>query len=143
MRDRWDELVGHLGMLLRMLGLWRDMKFQSFAHYCAERLGMATRTVQQRVALERRLYALPALRQAMRERRVSYEKARVVADCADDRSVEEWIRRAEATTCIALKRETETEREAQMCARGGARPARAPAGRGAARRCDPGRAGVV
>ncbi len=117
MRAGWDELVGHLAMLLRLLGLWRDMQFESFSHYCAERLGMATRTVEQRAALERRLYALPALRQAMREGRVSYEKARVIAEHADDTSVEEWIRRAEGTTCIALRREADTHREAQMCAR--------------------------
>jgi hypothetical protein len=39
MRDGWDELVGHLGLLASMLGLWRTMGFASFAHYCAERLG--------------------------------------------------------------------------------------------------------
>ncbi len=38
MRDGWDELVGHLGLLVSMLGLWRTMGFASFAHYCAERL---------------------------------------------------------------------------------------------------------
>ena len=53
----------------------------------------------------------------MRERRVSYEKARVIAEHADDTTVEDWIRRAEGTTCIALRREAETLREAQMCAR--------------------------
>jgi hypothetical protein len=118
MRDRWDELVGHLGLLVSMLALWKDMKFQSFAHYCQERLGMGARTVQQRVGLERRLHDLPALREAMRAGRVSYEKARVIAEHANDRTVDEWLRRAEGTTCIALRRESETEREAQMCARG-------------------------
>ncbi|WP_242334368.1 MULTISPECIES: HNH endonuclease [Anaeromyxobacter] len=117
MRDRWDALVGHLGLLLRTLRLWRDMGFASFGHYCEERLGMATRTVQQRVQLERRLYALPALEQAMRDGRVSYEQARLVAEVADDLTTEDWIRRAEGTTCIALRREIEAEQEAQMCAR--------------------------
>ena len=54
LRDRWDEVMGHLAMLLQMLGLWRDMKFATFDQYCAERLGMATRTVQQRAWLARR-----------------------------------------------------------------------------------------
>ncbi len=54
MRDGWDELVGHLGLLVSMLGLWRTMGFASFAHYCAERLGVAARTVEQRVWLDRR-----------------------------------------------------------------------------------------
>src|SRR6266568_5899063 len=46
-RAGWDGLVGHLAMLLRMIGVWRDMKFGSFAHYCEERLGMSERNVGQ------------------------------------------------------------------------------------------------
>ncbi len=111
----WDitKLLGHLAMLLRMLGLWRELGFASFAHYCAERLGMAARTVEQRAGLERRLHALPALRRAMRERRLSYEKARLVAGCADDASVNGWIERAERSTCIALRREIEAGEQEQ------------------------------
>ncbi len=118
MRDGWDELVGHLGLLVSMLGLWRDMGFASFAHYCAERLGMTARTVEQRVWLERRLYALPALRRALREGRVGYEKARLVAASADDATVEGLIERAQGLTCINLRRELEARERAQMCARG-------------------------
>jgi len=118
MRDRWDELVGHLAMLLRSLGLWRDMGFASFAHYCAERLGMAARTVEQRAWLEGRLHELPALRRAMRDGRLSYEKARVVAGCADEDSVEAWIERAGRATCIALRREVEAASDPQTCAPG-------------------------
>jgi hypothetical protein len=118
MRARWDEVFGHVAMLLRMCGVWRDMKFASFGHYCAERLGMAESTVTQRASLERRLWELPALRRAMREGRVSYEKARLVARCADETSVEAWIARAERTPCIALRREIDAAEEAQMCARG-------------------------
>jgi hypothetical protein len=118
MRDRWDELVGHLGMLVRTLGLWRDMEFATFGHYCAERLGMGERTVEQRAWLERRLHELPALREAMREGRLSYEKARVVAGCADEGTAEAWIEKAEGMTCVALRREVEAEEEAQACARG-------------------------
>jgi hypothetical protein len=119
MRRGWDELVGHLGMLLIYLGLWRDMKFANPSHYCAERLGMGARTLEQRAWLERRLYSLPSLRRAMREGRLSYEKARLVARVADDRSVEEWLRKAEGKTCIALRREIAAREEAearQMCA---------------------------
>jgi hypothetical protein len=118
LRDRWDEVLGRLAMLLQTVGLWRDMKFASFGHYCAERLGMAARTVEQRAWLDRRLHALPRLRQALREGRVTYEKARLVAGCADDAAVDRWIARAERTTCIALRREIEAEHNAQMCARG-------------------------
>lgn len=117
MRARWDELIGHLAMLLRMVGLWRDMGFASFSHYCAERLGMGVRAVEQRVALERRLYDLPALRTAMREGRVSYEKARLVARAADASTLGRWIARAEKLPCVALRREIEAAEEAQTCAR--------------------------
>jgi hypothetical protein len=94
------------------------MRFASFGHYCTERLGLAPRTVEQRAALARRLCALPQLRQALREGRVSYEKARLVARAADDETVAAWIGKAEASTCIALRREVEAGEDTQMCARG-------------------------
>jgi len=118
MRDRWDALLGHLAMLMKNVGLWRDAGFASFNHYCVERLGMATRTVEQRAALARRLHALPGLREAMEAGRVSYEKARIVARVADDATVEAWIRRAETSTCIELRREIDASDDTQMCARG-------------------------
>jgi hypothetical protein len=118
MRERWDELLGHLAMLLRSCGLWRDMQFVSFDHYCAERLGMATRTVSQRIALARKLYDLPALRAAMREGRLSYEKARLVARCATETDEAEWIERASQLPCISLAREVDALDDSQMCADG-------------------------
>ncbi len=116
MRDRWDELLGHLAMLLQRTWLWRDMMFARFSSYCAERLGMAERTVAQRAALERRLYSLPKLREALRARRVSYEKARLIASVADEASLEGWIAEAERSTCVALRRRIEAREEAQMSA---------------------------
>jgi hypothetical protein len=118
MRDRWDELLGHLAMLVRMTGLWRDMCFAGFGHYCEERLGMSARAVEQRASLSRRFHSLPTLREALRDGRLSYEKARLVASVADDATVAAWIARAERATCISLRREIEAEEEAQMCARG-------------------------
>ncbi len=117
MRDGWDLVFGHVAMLLRCCGIWRHMKFVSFGHYCSERLGMAERTVAQRASLARRLYELPALRQAMRDGRISYEKARLVAGCATGETIEDWISRAERMPCIALAREIDAASEAQMCAR--------------------------
>ena len=118
MRAEWDELFGHLAMVLKLTGLWRDAGFASFGHYCAERLGMSVRAVEQRIALERRLYALPTLRQALREGRISYEKARAIAWHATDETVAEWIERARGMPCIALRREIEAREEAQISARG-------------------------
>src|SRR5207237_9686590 len=54
-RAQWDEVFGHLAMLMQMLGLWREAGFASFGHCCRERVGMAERTVEQRIALEDRL----------------------------------------------------------------------------------------
>ncbi|MGA9523471.1 MAG: HNH endonuclease signature motif containing protein, partial [Myxococcaceae bacterium] len=118
MRKRWDGLVGHLALLVRMLGLWRDMGFANFGHYCTERLQMAPRTVEQRAALEQRLHALPALRQALVEGRVSYEQARIIARHADERSLDVWLERAQRMTCIQLAREAESATDAQMCSSG-------------------------
>lgn len=118
MRDRWDALVGHLGMLVQSCGLWRHLFFANLDHYAEERLGMSGRALAQRAALERRLFTLPLLRRAMAEGRLSYEKARLVATHADERTVAELIARAEGLTAIALRRELEGEEEAQMCGRG-------------------------
>ncbi len=117
MRAEWDALLGHLAMLVQWCGLWRDMKFGSFAHYCSERLGMSGRAVQQRTALERRLYALPPLREAMRSGRVSYEKARLVAAIADEATLPAWLAQAERSTCVALRRLVDAAEDAQTCAR--------------------------
>jgi hypothetical protein len=119
MRERWDELVGHAAMLVQATGLWRDMCFASFRHFCEERLGMSARAVEQRAWLARMLYSLPSLREALRSGRLSYEQARLVASTTeDDAAVRTWIARAEKTTCIALRREIEASEERQMCARG-------------------------
>jgi hypothetical protein len=122
MRDRWDDLVGHLAMLVRYHGLWRDMGFASFAHYCIERLGMSVRAVEQRAWLARRLYHLPSLRKAMQQGRVSYEKARILAaDCLDDDVVEKRIEWASGKTCIELRRAAEAVEDQQMRADGALR----------------------
>jgi hypothetical protein len=117
LRHGWDGLVGHLAMLLRMLGLWRDLGFATFGHYCSERLHMSGRTVEQRAALERRLYELPSLRAALQEG-LSYDKARIIARHATERTVDELLRRARDLTCIGLARELEQRAEAQMCSSG-------------------------
>jgi hypothetical protein len=114
-RAGWDALVGHLAMLVRMTGLWRDMRFASFAHYCEERLGMSERNVEQRIALARKLYELPALRDALAGGCLSYGKAREIARIATGETEGEWIARAEGSTCIALRREVDAREEAQLC----------------------------
>jgi len=117
MRRRWDELLGHLGLVMKTFGLWRELGFASFDHYCQERLWMAPRTVEQRIWLERRFYHLPGLREALRSGRLSYEQARLVAREATPETLPDWVRRAEGMTVIALRRAVDREEERQMCAR--------------------------
>lgn len=118
MRRSWDALLGRLAMLVQWSGVWRDLRFASFGHYCEERLGLTERTVAQRAALERKLYALPALRAALDSGRLSYEKARLLSHVGSEASLDGWIALAERSTCIALRRELEAREEAQTCARG-------------------------
>jgi hypothetical protein len=117
MRRGWDELLCHLCLLLLNTGLWRAMGFADVEQYAAERLGISGRALRQRAWLERRLWELPPLRQAMRDGRLCYEKALLVARCPDLSFVEAWIELAEAMTCIALKRAVEADEARQMCAR--------------------------
>lgn len=117
MRRRWDEMLGHLGLVMKSFGLWREAGFASFDHYCLERLWMASRTVEQRAWLERRCYHLPGLREAMRSGRLSYEQARLLAGHAAPETLEEWVRKAEGMSCLALRRALDEGEQRQMCAR--------------------------
>jgi hypothetical protein len=115
---RWDSLFGHLALVSKTMRCWWIAGFASFEHYCRERLGMALRTVEQRIALELKLHELPALRAAMEEGKVSYEQARLIAANADGASVHARIEQAQRVTCVAFRRRLEAEEQAQMSARG-------------------------
>ena len=112
MRDAWDGSLGFGAYATKRSGLWRTLGFASFSHYCDERLGLAARTVEQRAALEKRLWQLPALR-AARDSVLSYEKVRLLSHLSDE-EVEGWIPRAWSLTVVALRRELEAHEEAQM-----------------------------
>ena len=121
MRNRWDEVFGHIAMLFKQYGGWEPLEFADFGQYCEERLGMARRTVLQRVALERALLRIPLLRQALREKRISYEKARLIARHWERGQVEEMrplIAIAERMTCVDLRESLTVQADEQMCARG-------------------------
>jgi hypothetical protein len=123
LRARWDETFGHLALLLRQNGLWRDLQFATFGHYCSERLGLSERAVSQRISLERRLWEHPALREAMRDGRLGYEKTRLLASSAacagaTDEEVGGLIERASTLPCAELERELERAEETQKCAQG-------------------------
>ena len=77
-----------------------------------QRLGLSPRAVEQRAALERRLWQVPALR-AARDGGLSYEKVRLLARLPD-REIEGWLPRARVLTCVALGAALEDRDEAQM-----------------------------
>src|SRR5205807_10077631 len=72
----------------------------------------------QRIALERSRYRIPLVRRGLREKRISYEKARIIARHAEGEEVQGWIEKAETMPCVALRRAMQAKDEAQMCARG-------------------------
>jgi hypothetical protein len=71
--------------------------------------------VEQRAALEERLWRSPALQEARRQR-VSYDRLRVLARLPEG-EIPRWIARALATTCIGLRRAVDDEVERQTRAR--------------------------
>jgi hypothetical protein len=111
-RDAWDDLLGPLADMVRCTGLWRTAGFASFAQYCRERLGLSPRTVEQRTALERRLRAMPALREA-RDAGLSYEKVRLLSRLPGG-EVAAWVPRARALTCVELRAALADQDDAQM-----------------------------
>jgi len=111
-RDAWDALLGYCAYAVRRSGLWRVAGFDSFEHHCKERLGLAARTVEQRAALEKRLWQSAALREA-RDRGLSYEKLRQLARLPDA-EIAGWVPRARTLTCIALRDAVDERDEAQM-----------------------------
>jgi hypothetical protein len=116
-RELWDDTFGRVALMFYASRAWGLLGFRNFGHYCEEGLGMSERAVAQRISLERSLQRMPPLRQALRERRINYEKARVLARHADADSLPALIEKATGTTCIALRRDLEEKEEAQMCAR--------------------------
>jgi len=111
-RAGWDAILGYCAHAVKQSRLYARLGFASFRHYSEERLGLPARTVEQRAALEKRLWASAALQEARRQG-VSFEKLRLLARLPDG-DVASWIPRAQALTCIALRRRIEGEAERQM-----------------------------
>ncbi|HYD41005.1 MAG TPA: hypothetical protein VEB43_09245 [Anaeromyxobacter sp.] len=115
-RDGWDEYVGWTAEMIRRSGMHLILGFASFRHYVEERLGMPGRAVEQRAALEERIWGSPALR-AARASGLSYERLRALAHLPEA-EIRAWTPRARLMTVIALRRELEAAEARQMRARG-------------------------
>jgi hypothetical protein len=112
LRRGWDDLIGYCAHAIRRSGLPSLLGFTSFRHYVEERLQLPPRSVEQREALEKRLWESPALREARRQK-VSYEKLRILSRLPEG-EIGSWIARARAWTCIALSRAVRGEKERQL-----------------------------
>ncbi len=127
-RAAWDGILGYCAYVVRRSGLWRTAGFATFSQYCTERLGLAARTVEQRAALEQRLWRLPALR-AARDGGIPYEKLRLLARLPGG-EVEDWVPRARELTRVELRKAIDENDDTQMRA---VRVLRAPVPERAAR----------
>ena len=94
------------------------MGFDNLEDYCGERLGISASTARQRIRLERRLRALPALRQALACGRLTYTKVLLVARHATRADVEERIAAAAKTTHQQVKESVVREEDQKDRERG-------------------------
>ena len=114
-QKNFDEPFGRLAELLVRKGYWAQLGFRHFEEYCRERLGMAARTVRQRVWLERQMCAHPEIREALASGELTFSKALLVAKDAGrgplgGGNVTERIRDAASTTCQQVEQKS-TEAE--------------------------------
>jgi hypothetical protein len=112
LKAQWDEIVGFCAHAIQQSRIELLLGFSSFDHYCRERLGLPSRTVEQRAALEKRIQLSPALQEARRQK-VPYEKLRLLAKLPEH-EIGPWTPKAHGLTCIELRRRLEGEKERQM-----------------------------
>lgn len=116
LQRRWDEIVGYCAHIVRASRIYQLLGFANFGQYVRERLGLPVRAVEQRAALEARIWESPALREA-RARGLSYEKLRALSRLPE-KELAAAVERARGATCIALRRALAERDEAQMRAAG-------------------------
>ena len=109
-RRSFDERFGRLALRIVEGRFWSTLGYRSLEEYSRERLGMAARSLRERVWLERRMCALPALREALSSGRLTYSKALLVAKDATSEDVDARVEEASDTTWQQLDRES-TARE--------------------------------
>ncbi len=104
---RRDVELAQLARLALDLELWRVLRFSSFDHYCRERIGLSPSSVATRIALARRMVALPEVEDALTTGSVGYEAATLVARVAGPITVGAWLERAAARTVKHLREEVD------------------------------------
>jgi hypothetical protein len=117
-RRGFDDSFGPLALRIVEERVWAAVGYRSLAQYCHERLGISARLLRQRVWLERKMRALPKLRDALTSGRLTYSKTLLVAKGATPHNVDERIAEAASTTWQQTERETTAEEERQNRAAG-------------------------
>ncbi|MHC4338643.1 MAG: HNH endonuclease signature motif containing protein [Planctomycetota bacterium] len=112
-RQGFDEAFGALALQIVEGTVWKTLGYHSQGDYVQNRLGISVSSFRSRVWLERRLKALPELREALSSGRLSFSKALLVAKGATPHSIRERIEDAGSTTWQQLERETTKEEDRQ------------------------------
>ncbi|MCK6460084.1 MAG: HNH endonuclease [Planctomycetes bacterium] len=105
-----DAVLGALALRAVAEKAWLGAGYATLKEYCLERLGIAPSAFRQRVWLERRMFAVPPLREALENGVLTYSKALLVAQDATLETVADLIARAAGTTWQQTAREA-AERE--------------------------------
>jgi len=98
----------NLGRLLRIFAdrrFHREFGLMSLSRYCRERLGLGVRRAWQLIALERRLFLLPATARAYKDGALSWVKASAIARVATQSTEARWLRLAESVSVRRLLEE--------------------------------------
>jgi hypothetical protein len=117
-RRGFDDSFGPLALRIVEERVWAAVGYRSLAQYCHERLAISARLLRQRVWLERKMRALPQLRDALTAGRLTYSKTLLVAKGATPQNIDERIEKAAATTWQQTERETTAEEDRQNRAAG-------------------------
>jgi hypothetical protein len=117
-RRSYDLSLGALALRVVDGRVWAAVGYRTLEEYATERLGMTPSVFRQRVWLERRMFALPLLREALAKGILSYSKAVLVAREATPKTVADLIERARGTTWQQTERKTSAREEKRNRARG-------------------------
>jgi hypothetical protein len=117
-RRGFDTAFGAILARVSDTAAWTAAGFGSVEEYCRERLGISPRLFRQRVWLEGRMRAHPALRVALASGRLTYSKALIIAKDARPTDIDERIEEATCTTWQQMERESTLREERQNRANG-------------------------
>jgi hypothetical protein len=117
-RQGHDTAFGPLARRVVDGRVWVAVGYRTLEEYCTERLGMSPSVFRQRVWLERRMFALPLLREALASGQLTYSKALLVAQDATPETVADLIARAASTTWQQTEREATARQDQRDRAQG-------------------------